>query len=313
MLAPVLAARVHAFGADPLLDDVPEPEPQPGESLVEVLAAPIGHIDLTVLRGTFVHRPLLPYVPGTEAAGTIRASSGHLPGAPVRLRGGGLGLSRDGTWRELVNAPDDAIHALPPDVDPTLAAVSASPASTAYTAVHEVGGVAAGERVAVTGAAGAVGSLAVQLALRAGAGAVFGLTSRPEKRAAVPAGAEAILSQDGLPAEVDVLIDTVGGPRLSELVLGLRRGGRAVLVGYTAGTDVTFDLPKLLAADVRILPVSMLSRRLPAPLLDELLQLLARGELALPFSVRPLRRLPEALREVRGGLIVGRVALDPAR
>jgi NADPH:quinone reductase len=310
----VIAARVHAFGSEPRLDDVEEPIPRSGESLVDVVVAPVGHLDLTVMTGRFVHRPQLPYVPGTDAAGRVLASGVHDPGTPVRVRGGGLGLSRDGTWRRRVVAPDEALHVVPEGVDLALASLFFSPATTAHVALHEVGALQPGERVAVTGAAGAVGSLAVQLALRAGAAHVAGVVGRPEKAAAVPHGAEVVLPGEPLPADVDLLVDTVGGPRLAELAVQVRSGGRVALVGYTAGTTISLDLPALLAADVRLLPVNMLARAARmAPLAAELLELLASGVLRLPFEVRPLTTLATALDDVREGRVVGRVALDPAR
>jgi NADPH:quinone reductase-like Zn-dependent oxidoreductase len=310
----VIAARVHAFGSEPRLDDVAEPVPSDGESLVEVAVAPVGHLDLTVMTGTFVHRPPLPYVPGTDAAGRIVASATHPPGARVRIRGGGLGLVRDGTWQQRVAIPDSALHPVPDGVDLGLASLFFSPATTAHVALHEVGGLQTGERVAVTGAAGAVGSLAVQLALRGGASLVAGVVGRPGKAAAVPDGAEVVRPGEALPADIDLLVDTVGGPRLGELVGQLRRGGRVALVGYTAGTTVSLELPALLAADIRLLPVNMLVRAdRVGPLAAELLELLASGGLQLPFEVRPLTALTTALDDVRNGRVVGRVALDPAR
>jgi NADPH:quinone reductase len=307
----VRAARVHAFGTDPVVDDIREPEPRDGETLVEVAAAPVAHIDLTVLTGTFVHRPPLPYVPGTEAGGRVASSRTVPAGTPVRVRGSGLGLTADGTWRVLVAAPDEAVQPLPVGIDPTLAAVSLAPALTAYTAVHDVGRLEPGERVAVTGGAGAVGTLAVQLALRARARAVFALVRTPAKRAAVADGAEVVVGEAPLQADVDLLIDTVGGPRLPERIAALRPGARAVLVGYTAGTSVTFDLPRLLAANVRLLPLSMLHRRPPPALAAELLDLLRSGGLVLPYEVRPLASVADAVADVRAGRVVGRVAIDP--
>jgi NADPH:quinone reductase len=314
MIATVIAARVHAFGSEPQLDEVKEPVSGDGESLVEIAAAPVGHLDLTVMTGTFVHRPSLPYVPGTDAAGRVISSATHPEGTPVRVRGGGLGLARDGTWQQRVVAPDGALHPIPDGVDLALASLFFSPATTAHVALHEVGGLQTGERVAVTGAAGAVGSIAVQLALRGGASLVAGVVGRPGKAAAVSEGAQVVLPGEPLPADIDLLVDTVGGPRLGELVAQLRRGGRVALVGYTAGTAVSFELPALLAADIRLLPVNMLVRAdRVGPLAAELLDLLASGALRLPFEVRPLTALATALDDVRNGRVVGRVALDPAR
>jgi NADPH:quinone reductase len=307
----MLAARVHAFGSDPRVDDVPEPKRLDGETLVEVEYAPIGHLDLTVLTGTFVHRPELPYVPGTDGAGRVLESATHTSGSAVRIRGAGLGLARDGTWRQVVSVPDDAVHHVPDGVDPALASLFFSPATTAHVAVHEVGELQRGERVAVTGAAGAVGSLAVQLALRGGASLVAAVVGRPEKADAVPAGAQVVQAGEPLPEEIDLLVDTVGGAALPERIGQLRPGARAVLVGYTAGTSVAFDLPALFAADVRLLPVNMLRRAAQTgALAAELLTLLTSGELRLPYTVRPLHELPLALEDMRNGRVVGRVALD---
>jgi NADPH:quinone reductase len=307
----VRAARVHAFGTEPVVEEIAEPQPGAGETLVEVIAAPVAHIDLTVLTGDFVHRPPLPYVPGTEAGGRVESSGTLATGTLVRVRGAGLGLTKDGTWRPLVAAPDEAVQPLPDGIDPTLAAVALAPALTAHTAVHEVGRLERGERVAVTGAAGAVGTLAVQLALRAGAREVFGLIRAAAKRRAVAAGAEIIVGEEPLPPDVDLLIDTVGGPRLPKLVSALRPGARAVLVGYTAGTSVTFDLPRLLAANVRLLPLSMLHRRAAPTVAGELLALLRARSLTLPYDVRPLDDIAYAIADVRHGRAVGRVAIDP--
>jgi NADPH2:quinone reductase len=309
----VRAARVHAFGADPVVDDVGAPERRPGETLVEIAAAPVGQIDLTVLSGTFVHRPPLPYIPGTEAGGTVVSSETLDPGRAVRVRGAGLGLTTDGTWRPLIAVPDEALQALPPNIDPALAAGALAPALSAYTAVREIGELRPGERVAVTGGAGAVGTLAVQLALRAGAGEVLALVGSPEKRDVVAEGARAVARDEPLPPQVDLLIDTVGGPRLPELIRSMPSGSRAVLVGYTAGTHVTFELPTLLAANVRLLPLSMLHRRPSPVLITELLELLRDGDLHLPLTVRPLEEVADAIAVVRAGGVVGRILLKPAR
>lgn len=313
----MLAARVHAWGEPPVLEEVAEPVPGEGESLVEVAAAAVGHLDLTVAGGRFAHRPPLPYVPGTDGAGRVVRSPALPAGTAVRIRGGGAGLTRDGTWAERAALPQEALHALPDGVDLTVAAVFFSPCLTAHLAVHEVGAVAAGERVVVTGAAGAVGSIAVQLALRAGAERVVGVVRRPEKRTAVADGAEAVVAGDGALADrgpFDVAVDTVGGPPLLGLLPAMRRGGRIVLVGYTAGREVAFDLPALLAAEVRLLPVSLLNHASAlGDVAARMLQRLRAGELVVPVTPFPLARVAEAVETLRAGTAVGRVAVIPGR
>jgi NADPH2:quinone reductase len=310
----VLAARIHDWGGKPLLEEVPEPVPAPGETLVEVTAAAIGHIDLTVAAGRFAYRPSLPHVPGVEGAARVLDSPSLPSGAPVRIRGGGVGLERDGTWAERAAVATKALHPVPEGLDESLVATFFGPAVTARVAVDEIGRLEPGERVAVTGASGAVGSLAVQLARRAGAGSVVALVSRPEKAPLVPPGAEVVAGD--LPEEpVDLLIDTCGGPRLATLLTrAVRPGGRAVLVGYTAGTQLSLDLPALLAADVTLHPVNLIRRgpRL-AGTAAELLDLLVRGDLTLRVTTFPLSRVAEAVELVRSGAAAGRVALVPER
>jgi NADPH:quinone reductase-like Zn-dependent oxidoreductase len=315
-ISPMRAARVHAWGADPAVDDAPEPEAGAGETLVAVAAAAIAHIDLTVASGEFAHRPPLPYVPGTEGAGMVVASARFGPGTSVRIRGEGVGLWRDGTCAALAAVPDGALFAVPAEADLRLAAAFLSPCLTAHVALHDVGGLAPGERVLVTGASGAVASVAVQLALRAGA-EVVAVSRDPERaRGALPAGA-AVVAPDDLDAAgapFDLLLDTVGGPLLPGLVLRrVRPGGRAVLVGYAAGEEATFALPLLMAADVRLLPMNLIRRGAGRErAAGELLAALTRGDLTLATTVVGLDELPSALAMIRDGTAAGRVVVDLA-
>jgi NADPH:quinone reductase len=312
------AARVHAWASDPAVVDVPDPGAAEGETLVRMAAASVAHIDLTVAGGDFFMRPELPYVPGTEGAGTVVRSGRFAQGAIVRIRGAGVGLTRDGTCAQLAAVPDDALHELPPGTDLELAAAFFSPCVTAYAALHDVGGLRAGERVAITGASGAVGSVSLQLAAQAGAGAIVAVTRDPARLRALPEGAAVVTEgaaavSAAAPEGVDLLVDTVGGTLLPALATRcVRPGGRAVLVGYAGGEATTLALPALLAADVRLLPMNLIRRGAGLEhVADELLCALARGELALPRTVFALERIAEALEHVRAGTAVGRVVLTP--
>lgn len=306
------AARVHAWATDPTVEEVPDPRRAPGETLVRVAAASVAHIDLNVASGEFPLRPALPHVPGTEGAGTVVESDRFAAGAPVRMRGHGIGFTRDGLCAELAAVPDEAVVELPPDTDLELAAAFFSPCVTAYAALHEVGELRAGERVAVTGAGGAVGSVALQLAARAGAGALVAITRDPGRLRALPPGATVVRS-DAAPPEVDLLIDTIGGAGLAKLATrAVAPGGRVVLVGYAAGEEAMLPLPALLAADVRLLPMNLI-RRGPGleTKAEELLADLRNGDLVLPRTAIPLDDIAAALEHVRAGTAVGRVLLTP--
>lgn len=313
----MLAGYVEYWGAAPLLRMVSDPVPRPGESLVRITAAAVNHLDLTVASGRFHFRPPLPYVPGTDGAGVVVASDRLPPGAAVQIRGHGVGLVRDGTWAELASVPNAALRLIPSELDPILVATYHVPAITAHAAVHEVGGLRPGERVAVTGAAGAIGSLAVQLAIEGGAAEVFALVSRADKKSLAPPEATVVVRDDGLAplkqgGGVDLLIDTVGGPGLSALLSAVKPGGRAALVGYTAGTELKLELPNWLAQDVSLLPVN-LSRRGTAmtAVAGKLLERLARHDLKLRVETYTLSELAHAVQKLSSGRASGRVAVLP--
>ncbi|MGC8471262.1 MAG: quinone oxidoreductase family protein [Acidimicrobiales bacterium] len=312
--AEMTAVRVHRFGAAPQLDRLPLPHVAEGEVLVKMAASVVSHHDLTVAGGRFAVRPVLPYIPGLEGAGTVvRVGAGVdpkvAPGSLVRLYGGGLGASRPGTWAEYVAAPGRVVVEVPPSLDVQVAAACGSVALTAWIALFEVGDMQRGERVGVAGASGAVGSLVVQLALAHGAGAVVALVRDRERGGALPPGVEVVVGDGGIETPVDLLVDTVGGPRLSSRVGMVEPGGRIAYLGYTAGQEACFTLPNLLARDVRLLPVNMMRRRSPRDLEGRLVAQFATGDLQVATVGVEARRLSTAVEQLRAGRARGRVVV----
>lgn len=308
------ALRVHALGDAPRADRLPLPAPGPDEVLVRLAASVIGHHDLSVAAGKLPVRPPLPYVPGLEGAGRV-ASVGvevdreRFPaGALVRVYGGGLGATRPGTWAEYVAAPARVVTPVPETLEPAVAAACGSVALTAWAAAFDVGGLRPDERLGVTGASGAVGSLVLQLAARHGVVGSVAWVRSPDRALTVPPGTEVVAGGD--PVEpVDLLVDTVGGPLLAKRLHSVRPGGRAVLVGYTAGERVCFELPDLLAANVSLLPLNMMRRRLPRDLESRLVEDVAAGRLRVATEVVRLPDLDGAIARLRDGGAAGRVVL----
>jgi NADPH2:quinone reductase len=287
--------RIHGWGEPPRLEELTEPAPQPGRSLVRMAATTASHLDRSIAAGAFLRHPPLPYVPGVEASGIVLQSERFEVGTRVWLRGAGLGTAEDGTWRETISAPDAALGLLPEAISMPLGAAFFSPCTAAWVALFEVGALKAGERVLVSGASGAVGGIAVQLAR--GAGAQVGIAGEDDGDSADP---------------FDLLIDAVGGPPLAGHLARLVPGGRAVLVGYTAGRRVDLDLAELMQRDLRLLPLNMLRReaeaRAAAP---ELLARLADGRLELALRTFPLAQAAEALAWIAERGHRGRAVLVP--
>ena len=310
------AMRVHAFGDAPCLDEVEAPRPAPGRTIVEMHAATVGHIDRTVWEGRFLHHPPMPYIPGVEAAGVVRSSERFAAGERVWLRGCGLGIRSDGTWRELIDAPDEAVGRLPDAVPMALCSAFFSPCTSAWVALNEVAHVKAGEQVLVTGATGAVGSIAVQLALAMGLH-VHAVVRDAAQAVRLPAGADGVLANDlaasGTQLAADVLIDTIGGALLPAMLRSVAPGGRAVLVGYTAGHAISLDLPELLQRDVALLPLNMLRHEAAGrAAVPELLQRLGDGRLRLEVTRFPLHEAAAALAWITQRDHRGRAVLVPS-
>jgi NADPH2:quinone reductase len=286
------AVRVHGWGTTPTVVDVDAPTRATGESLVRVRAATVSHLDRTIWSGSFLHPPPLPYTPGVEGAGEVIESDTLAAGQRVWMRGAGLGTARDGTWAEVVSAPDAALGPLPDTVPDELGAAFFSPCTSAWVALHHVAGLGEGDRVLVTGANGAVGSIAVQLAAEAGA-EVHATSTRA---VAVPDGVRAHVGEPGTEVEVDVVVDTVGGPVLEACLPRVARGGRVVLVGYVGGTTVSLDVAALIQRDTSLLPLNMIARegqgRAAVP---ELLERLGDGRLSLATTSFPLDDVAAAL------------------
>jgi NADPH:quinone reductase len=310
------ALILEHFGELPRPVERPVPAASPGQTLVRMLATQVAHLDLNVVDGKFGILPDLPAVPGTNGAGIVLASDSHPEGTLVRVNGKGLGLRRDGCWADHAVVPDAAVIAVPEGTDPALACSFFTPVGTAWAAVHSVAAVQPGERVLVTGAAGAVGSLTVQIAARAGA-EVIGVVGRASKLSHVPAPAKAVLATEMSPEavgeQIDAVVDTVGGPVLRDALGLVRPRGRVALVGYTAGREFTVDLADFLLADVSLLPVNLMTRgKEVAADAERLLTELAAGELNLPIERYGPDRLTEAVERLRTGAAVGRVVLDLA-
>lgn len=316
------AAYVEELSPEPRVEvgERPEPERGAGETLIAVAAATVAHFELTVLSGEFFPRqPPLPFIAGSEVAGRVLESEAFAPGTLVRVGGAGVGVVRDGGWAERMVAPDAAIDALPDGVDPAIAAAYFSPAGTAHAALNIVGGLRPGDSIAVTGATGAVASLTMQLALRAGAGRVVGFHRDPDKGHLLPEGAESVRWEGAATADrfrgeegFDVVVDVVGGEITALLATrAIKPGGTLVMVGYAGSDELSASLTELIVADVSLKPVNAINlegqmRPAANAMLTEI-----GGELELRTVSLPLDEVNEAIALLLRGTAGGRILLEP--
>lgn len=249
-------------------DDWDVPEPRPGEALIRIRRIGVNFPDTLIVAGGYQLKPPLPFVPGTEVSGEVAeiVPLGNAP-VPVHIRVGAevMATMRTGAYATAAVVPFKAIRPKPDNFSLSQAAAHPVGAQTAYVALVERGGLAAGETALILGAAGGVGLAAVQLAQALGA-RVIATGSTPEKRAAlVAAGADhAIAPTDELKRTVsdltegrgvDLVYDPVGGDAFDQAIRTLAWGGRMLIVGFASGRIPTVSVNYALIKGISIIGV----------------------------------------------------------
>ena len=247
-----LYIRQHGPIGDLRVSDVPVPAPKPGEVLVKVEAAGINPSDLVSVQGRFPHA-VLPRTVGRDFAGTVVEGPPELAGKKVWGSGGDLGVIRDGTHVEYLAIPQAAAAQRPANFSVEEAAAVGVPFVTAYSALITLGGLQQGEWVIVSGAAGAVGQAAVQIAHARGAHVIALLKSATETHASGFAVTEAVATSEkgDLEAVVrqatngrgaDLALNGVGSSIMGAILASLAEGGRQVIYSVLGGQEFKLDL-----------------------------------------------------------------------
>jgi len=264
--APMRAIQITDLsGPDSALElvDVAEPEAShpmtPGEGVVvEVRAAGVAFPEVLQTRGQYQVKPPLPFVPGSEVAGVVRSAtpnSGFEPGDRVAA---GCML---GGFAEVAVAPPWLTFALPDSLDFAQGAGLILNYHTAYFSLKLRGRLQEGETVLVHGAAGGVGTAALQIAKGLGAKTIAVVSSDAKEQVAREAGADEVVRSDGAWKDeakelsgggVDVVLDPVGGDRFTDSLRSLREGGRVVVVGFTGGSIPEVRVNRLLLNNIEV-------------------------------------------------------------
>ena len=222
------------------LNDVPVPEPGPDQVLIRVRAAGVSFPELLQTRGLYQFKPDPPFTPGSEVAGEVVTApdgSGFAAGDRVAA------MVMLGGFADYAVAPLDGTFALPDTLSYAQGAALPLNYLTAHFALVTRAHIQPGEVVLVHGAAGGVGTAAIQTAKAFGAGRVIAVASTEEKRSvALAAGADDAVPADGFLAAIkeldgfdgiDIVVDPVGGDRFTDSLRSLRRHGRLLVIGFT--------------------------------------------------------------------------------
>jgi len=287
--------------------------------VVEVHAAGVSFPELLQTRGLYQIKPPTPFVPGSEVAGIVRSAP---EGAHVKAGDRVAAFPMLGGWAEVAVAPPFMTFPLPEALDLAQGAALILNYHTAWFALRLRGRLEAGETVLVHGAAGGVGTAALQVAKGLGARTIAVVSSDEKERVARAAGADEVVRADGFKEAVrelggaDVVLDPVGGDRFTDSLRCLNEDGRLVVVGFTAGAIPEVRVNRLLLNNVSVVGAGWgayvlkhtdVNQRIGA----ELHALIERGVVAPLVGARlPLERAADALTLLEERRATGKVVLD---
>ncbi len=308
--------------------ELPIEPPGPGQLRVRVRAAGVGSTDLIMLGGSYPFAPKIPFVLGYEVAGVVDAIGGGVSGFEVGQRVAALTVY--GGFSEFLVREAEHFLPIPDGVSDRDAAAVILNFVTAWQMIHREAKVRPGQTALVTGAAGGVGTAALQLLKLAGVKA-YGAASSPKhdllrSLGAIPidyrAGSIDTLVHAQEPEGVDYVFDAIGGSNIGPCIGALRRGGTLVGFGFMSAPGKLGQLGMfaniLIGARLRgrigkFYGITMQYRRNPKPLREDLPKIFALLEEKKvdPIVNRtfPLLEARQALELLATGSVAGKIVL----
>lgn len=325
---PTMRAMVlHELGGPErlALETLAAPEPGPGQISVDVRAIGCNFADTLICQGKYQVKPELPFSPGSEVAGTVRALGPGVQGLALGQRVAAQ-LSFGG-YAEVAVADARRVQTIPDGVSFEHACALGIAYQTAYLGLVDRARLAAGESVLVHAAAGGVGLATVQLARALGARVIAG-ASADKLELCLAHGADAAVDtrSDDWAARVleltggrgaDVICESVGGEVFERSLKCIAWGGRLVVVGFSSGEIPTVKLNRVMLKHIALVGIHIHGYHEHDPgaltaATQTLYALLAAGKLDPPISARfPLERAADALAELANRRSVGKLLLVP--
>jgi NADPH2:quinone reductase len=308
------------------LVDLALPEPKPGEVRLRINAAGVNYPDALIIQKKYQQQPPLPFVPGSEVAGTVDALGEGVTNLSVGQRV--IGFVGLGAFAEYACAPAALALPIPASVSDEVAAAFTLTYATSHHALFDRGQLKAGETLLVLGAGGGVGLSAVELGHVAGARVIAAASTDEKLAAAREHGADELVNYSNADLReavktltagkgVDVVYDPVGGGYTELALRSLAWRGRLLVIGFANG-----EIPKIPANLLLLKSISAVgvfwgefTRREPAAnarLMAELFGWLAQGRLRPHVShVYPLAETPAALDALLQRRAVGKLVIRP--
>ena len=308
------------------IGDLPDPIPGPDEVVIDVQVASLNFPDTLIIEGKYQFRSEPPFAPGGEAAGTVAAVG---EGVELAVGTSVVAVATAGAFAEKWLVPSETVLPMPDGLSYEQAAGFTMTYGTSYYALKQRAELQAGETLLVLGAAGGVGSAAVELGKRMGA-TVIGAASTEEKVDFVRSlGADHVINYGATELRgaikevvgeggVDVVYDPVGGELSEPAFRSTAWNGRFLVVGFAAGDipAIPLNLPLLKGAAIVGVFWGSWIRRQPEQAtenLRELYQMAAAGEIEPRISaIHDLQDYAAAFSELTSRNATGKVLLRVA-
>jgi NADPH2:quinone reductase len=304
------------------LVEVDEPAVGGDQVVIDVHVAGVTFPEVLQSRGRYQIQPPLPFVPGSEVGGVVRSAPA---GAAVEAGDRVAAFCMLGGFAEVAVAPEFLTFKLPDPLDFAQGAALILNYHTAYFALKLRGRLTEGETVLVHGAAGGVGTAALQIAKGLGAKTIAVVSSDEKEAVARDAGADEVVRSGGPWKDeakelsgggVDLVLDPVGGDRFTDSLRSLAEGGRLVVVGFTGGSIPEVKVNRLLLNNTEVIGAGwgayvMAKAEANREIGAAVDRLIASGAVRPIIGQRyPLDRAADALKVIDGRGALGKVVLD---
>ena len=332
------AAIIHEFGTPEVLryEDVPDPEPGPGQVIVKVHATTVNRVlNCGVRAGTQMQRnPILPLILGVDPSGEVVALGEPAEGVDMPKIGdhvsvlsrpgpgekGMLGITRWGGDAELVLAHASVCLPISDNLDYHEASVVIRHGPTAFHLMFTMGELKKDQWVLVMGCSGGLGSVGVQIAKMVGAKVIAAAGAADRAQIGLDLGADYAVNygEQDLTKEVmeitdghgvDLVFDNISSPKTwPKAFAAIAHGGKLVTAGAHGGPTVPLDCFKLYDSKITILGSAGSIREN----IEDALKAAGEGKIKVNIQkVFPLSEIAEAHRLIEGGAVPGKVILDP--
>lgn len=311
-----------------VVEELPDVVPGPGQVVIDVQAAGVNFPDVLIIQNKYQFKPELPFTPGSELSGVIRAVGEGVTN--IKVGDKVLAFVSQGAFAQQVAVPAKAVMPMPPGLDFDTAAAVTLTYGTSHHAVVDRAQLKAGETMLVLGAAGGVGLAAIEIGKALGARVIAAASSDEKLAVCREHGADATInySTEDLRETIkattdgkgpDVIYDPVGGMYAEPAFRSIAWRGRYLVIGFANGEipKLPLNLPLLKGASIVGVFWGEFARREPKAnqaAMEELMRWMAEGKIKPHISGRyALADTPRALNDMAARKVTGKVVIQPQK